>query len=192
MVKNVMSGLMTVGLLVCGVISDAPVQAWVHPFHVSVAELEWNAQTERLEVSLKLHASDLERALTLRAKRKINLEQDDADGKLCAAYIQEHFFLTELEGVENSRGDLPPGLDERPRSKVNFIGKEFDKSWIVLFFEMERPESEKPLALVNTVLLDLTDGQINTVTVRTGAKKHGSKTNVKTRWVPFEDAWFGR
>ena len=47
--------------LVC---CSAAIAGTPHPFHTSMAEVEYNPETKRLEVALKLYTVDAETALT--------------------------------------------------------------------------------------------------------------------------------
>ena len=56
--------------LALGLGGAAPAAEGVHPFHVTLAEAEYNAESRRLEVALRVyHPLDLETALTRRAGR---------------------------------------------------------------------------------------------------------------------------
>lgn len=217
---SIMKSSLLVGLL-CGLMT--PVQsarAELHPFHISVAEAEWNPETDRLEVSLKLHAVDLERALTRQGKRKVNLETDQEAEQLCTSYLEQHFFLTLRENVPDDPSAEIESIAKENRSRIKLIGREFDKTWLLLYFEMKLPSTlAKAVAgkttengaskaisdgsnpadvagndwvLVNTILLDLTPGQINTATIRHGFDRYALKTHDKTRWLPFECQWVQR
>lgn len=166
--------------------------AVAHPFHISVAELEYNAQSQKLEVSLKLHATDFERALAKRFGKDVDLEGDVfKDGKLATEYLDSHFYLVSAADAAKEASDREGAASAEGlvRSKCHFVGSEVKQSWMWLYFEMEVPEVEGDLALFNTVLLDLTDGQINTATVRHDSKRHALKTTAKNRWSEFSKQW---
>jgi len=58
------------------VISLAPL-ACAHPYHVSVAEIERDVETDRLEVALKVWPEDLEKALTAQEGESVNLDRTE-------------------------------------------------------------------------------------------------------------------
>ena len=166
--------------------------ALAHPFHISVAELEYNPATQKLEVSLKLHATDFERALSKLVGHDVDLEGDAfKDGKLATEYLNSHFYLVPATEAakESSDTEASDSATAAPRSKCHFVGSELKQSWMWLYFEMDIPKAEGDLALYNTVLLDLTDGQINTATVRHDSKRHALKTTDKNRWSEFSRQW---
>ena len=51
------------GLILCVATVLMTASSSAHPHHVSIAEAEWNLKTRSLEVALKVHPNDLERAL---------------------------------------------------------------------------------------------------------------------------------
>ena len=167
-----------------------------HPFHISLAEVEYNAASQRLEVSLKLHASDLERALQRARGRKVDIEAEDI-GKEVEAYLDGHFYLVTSDALARREEDssLEAGEDPIARSKSRWVGKELQATWIWLYFELELPagadsqEAFGDYALVNTVLLDLIEDQINTVTVRSGVRRHALKMTRKSPWQRFPASW---
>ncbi len=189
-----------------------------HPFHISTAEVDYNAETRRLEVGLKLHAVDTERALTRLAGRKVNVEKNGVVTKLLTRYLAENFYITgktnlvEIAGRDagdtaGTASDVPAPtsapeaapapanrvlVNQAMRSKVHFVGKELETTWLWLYFELEVEENQGELVLVNSVLLDLTEDQINTVSVRYAGRRHALKTSAKQPWVEFPREWLHR
>lgn len=167
--------------------------AAAHPFHTSTAEMEYNPRARRFEVSLKIHALDIEQALSARANRTVNIETDAQARPLLNEYLQSHFFLVEKNSLRRVDSDAPGSIDPKAtRSKLHFIGQELEKTWLWLYFEIELPMAEAsgeatPLILVNELLLDLTEGQINTVSVRRASKKSSLRMTAKQPWadMPF-------
>lgn len=174
-------------LLFCLLGSANAVQAAspaLHPFHISVAEMEYNAKSKRIEVSLKLHSTDLDNALSADLGKRVDVEKDKVDKEL-TKYLEGHFYL-----LPESAAKAEEITEKTPLSKVHFVGKELDKGWLWVYFEMELPKSDEPLALVNTVFLDRIKDQINTVSVRANAKRESMKMTRKNLWHPFDRAWF--
>ena len=165
-----------------------------HPFHISVAEMEYNVVTKRIEVSLKLHADDLESELERLNNVEVDLESAQLTD-LATAYLDRHFFLLPLASVpagaaEPKHESLTPGA----RSKVHFVGSELEKTWIWLYFELEledllSAEKGQDLAFVNSVLLGLVADQINTVSIRTGQSRHALKMTRKSPWHAYPSDW---
>jgi hypothetical protein len=131
--------------------------AAAHPFHVSIAEGEWNAETKRLEVSLRVSPEDLEAALTKQAKERVRLEEMENVDEQIAAYLQEHFCFRK-------------NADEEPL-KLKWTGKEITTKAAWLYFELEAPDGVDGLELTNNILVDEEETQINTVVLRQGKQK---------------------
>lgn len=177
-----------------------------HPFHISTAEIEWNPETRRFEVSLKLHASDLEHALSRLTGRQVHVEDNDI-GEEIERYLNDCFYVTRLNG--SSPPDHHVSQATVPRSKTRWVGKEMEATWIWLYFELEIPEavtaplrapsgnpeatrkSGEGLVLVNKVLQEFVDEQINTVSARVAGKRHAMRMTRKQPWGELPDSLFG-
>ena len=170
-----------------------------HPFHISTAEMELNKKSGRFEVALKLHAADLEQTLSTLEKRKINIDKDADAQQLLTSYLESHFFLIEKDKLRlNEEG--PTEIDPmQAMSKVHYVGHELKTNWLWIYFEVELLETDpKPsgktesdaapshMVLVNSVLLDVTDGQINTVAVRQAGKKYSLRTTARQAWAEMK------
>ena len=168
-----------------------------HPFHITTAEMDFNPQTQRYEVSLKVLASDLEEALTRQAPLKgerVGLSRNaNLDGQI-VAYVKPKFQLIAHVGSQppgqtstdngNSRSQrLPVETGKQPEQGFHWVGKELDKSWVWLYFELETPRAGSRIALMNTIFLELNSGQINICTLRKGATKIALQTDAKRTFV---------
>ncbi len=163
-----------------------------HPFHISIAEMEWNPETQRLEVSLKMHAADLERALAGIAGRQVNVEKH-AISEWVESYLDQHFYVVDRTAVQKDSGGQKKVI-AKVHSKSKMIGHEMEASWIWLYFEMQLvtpkgKQAETPalpkLAIVNRVLLDLIDKQINTVSVRSQGERKALRMTRAESWHPY-------
>lgn len=229
--------------------------AAAHPFHISLAEMEWNPQAKHFEVSLKVHGLDIENALSRMTKRRVRLEVVEEADKLLAEYLTTHLYLHHLsadaasaardgslavdaqKGLAEATGQaaetqayvLPREALERNedwatrRSTLKVVGREQEKSWLWIYVELKPPstllkshagsgkveqaaeiadnsdsesKTESALAtwpsdltLVNRVLLDMIEGQINTVTIRHGRQRDSLKMDVKHPAWPFAREW---
>ena len=170
-----------------------------HPFHISVAELEWNAESRRIEVSLKLQSLDTDQALSKMAKKRVNIETVAEPEKLLADFLTKHFYLVPADRVDVSEPRQPKLADQAERSKVHYIGHELEVTWLWVFFELELDEAtidrlaanQGDWVLVNSVLLDITEGQINTVSIRRDTKKISKRTTIKQPWLQLKPAELG-
>ena len=119
-----------------------------HPFHSSSAEMEWNAKTQRFEVSWKIDPNDLEQELRRRAKKRIILEKLD-DHEIVFEYIRDTFRV-------ECNGDR---LEFKP------VGFEVDSKDAWVYFEIPGPNGLSDLKIKNELLLNV-HHQINTLLIR--------------------------
>jgi hypothetical protein len=62
--------------------------------------LDWNAQSQRWEVSLRIYAGDLELALAMQSKTAVDLENKSAIEAI-QRYLSSRFFLTARSNIDN-------------------------------------------------------------------------------------------
>lgn len=151
------------------------IPACAHPFHISTAEVEYDAQTDRLQVSLKLQAIDLEQALARLAGKRIVIEQAEAAEQIAELLGRSFYVSAEAK--------------ESPRSQIHWVGQELKGAWLWLYFELELPPQRAELRLFNTILFDSNDSQINTVSVRHGNQRTTLKLTPKQPSAKFESQW---
>lgn len=74
------------------------VSVGAHPNHVSTTEVEWNAESQRFEVAMRLRIADLEDAISAKIKSRFRLEESvrqHPDGSPhLQSYLRETFSLT--------------------------------------------------------------------------------------------------
>ncbi len=80
---------------------------------------------------------------------------------------------------------LPPP----PKDSVKLIGKEFETSWVWLYFEIKVPALDRPWVLVNRVLMDVNSGQINTCTIRFNGRRQALKMTMARPTFEFDRQW---
>jgi len=175
-----------------------------HPFHLSTSEIERNAKTGKLEVSLKIHGSDLERALGEPAGKRVSIGEDGAANALIEKYLDSHFYFEtdvrarKRKGSENSSSPEQPNSepaqdelaatkstknDKAPKkSTAKVLGTEFRNNWLWVYFEVTLPKDkpEKSWQLTNALLVDLVDNQINTTQIRSKNSRKAMRTTART------------
>ena len=128
-----------------------------HPFHVSLAEIDWNDESRKLEVAMQVHAVDLEAALGRFRKQRLRLEDAAAEGA-----ARDYTFKAFQVGARNSVAVL------------KWVGWEVDDRTAWLYFEVPLSDFPDEMVLTNRMLFHV-PGQVNTVVVRSGAQR-GSLT----------------
>jgi hypothetical protein len=141
--------LITTAVLACvALVSSASRPAAAHKFYTSLAQVEYNAETRSVEVSLRVFADDFELALTRRAGRPVKLERTKDADRLALEYLRETFVLRNREGEAKA---------------LKFVGIELKNQVAWLYFEAEMPEGLAGARLSDRVLFELFEKQVNVV-----------------------------
>lgn len=117
-----------------------------HPFHVSVAELEYNVETKCLEVALRVWPEDLEKALNAESKKVIDLDKTQEIDKLIFAYLKKNISVSK---------------DGKKRCEMQWIGKELEIKQAWLYFEIKTDQDPSDFHYSNQIFFELQDDQIN-------------------------------
>ena len=64
-----------------------------HPYHVSIAEVNWNPESQKFEVALCLWPADLEKALAHQTGRPIDLAKEPEVDRLMETYVSKRFTI---------------------------------------------------------------------------------------------------
>jgi hypothetical protein len=160
--------------LVCSLIAVAALTniATAHPFHTSVAEAEWNAETKRLEVALRVAADDFETALNAHSETRIRLDESDSADQAAQAYLKETFVIRRAK-------------EEEPL-ELKWSGKEVTPKAVWLYFEVEAPDGVEGYELSNRVLHETEETQINTLAIKLNGRKVSLRCDRKKPTVVIE------
>lgn len=122
-----------------------------HKYYVSITELEYDAEQNRIEGALKMSAHDFEHVLEDKFEKHIELEKVDDDseiGKYMQLYLSQHFKLYS--------GDV--------QSKPTYLGKEITVTQdLYLYFTFSNIVKPSSIKVINTLLFELFTAQQNIV-----------------------------
>ncbi len=151
-----------------------------HPFHTSTAEMEFNAQTGRFEIALKIHASDYEFMLHKgselsgveaenQTSKSLKLTKKELLERHAVAYLERNFVVTVA-------GEA---------CQLEWAGTEDESGSIWLYFELcpKNRGARGDLLLSNKLLCDHNKDQINTVVFLSKAGRVSFKTHVQSTTV---------
>ncbi len=158
-----------------------------HPFHISIGEMEWNTTSQKWEVAVRVQSTDLQTAVRRFTKTQINVDGENIPDEL-VIYLNEHFYLSNSTTAESkkqeanaSKSKVPESSERSNRSDLKWVGHEIERGWMWLYFELTPPKSNKELHLTNALLLEVVEGQTNTMLVRSGDKRHSIQTTARTK-----------
>lgn len=119
----------------------------VHPYYVSVTEIEYNAQKAELGVACKFFVDDLEEAIRDAGAGKTDLIKGDKtrNARLLEDYMRNHLAIT---------------ADGR-RITLKFIGSELDQEAIWCFLEAGSVAPFTTMTVRGDMLFELRKDQIN-------------------------------
>lgn len=127
--------------------------SWLHPFHISVTEINYNEKEKSLQITSRAFIDDLE--LAIRAQRK-ETELDILEPKngvttkqLVQNYLSAHFKIK---------------IDGKP-AKMNYLGFEKEDASLVSYIEIENVKKIKTIEVLSDVIMEIHDDQSNLVHV---------------------------
>ena len=134
----------------------------LHPFHVSVVEINHNATDKTLEISCKIFTNDFETILEKDYKAKVDLV--NPKDKAAMDKIVNDYITKRLSFKADGR-------------TVNFsyLGFEKQDEAIYSYFQVDNVASVKKIDVTNSLLHDFSDQQINIIHCTVGGKRQSTK-----------------
>jgi len=178
-----------------------------HPFHICVGQMRWNGEEKYWELSLRIHPQDLEQSMQRWRLSQSSNDQltgqsvaallagcriEDPDFESHAIeFLGQHFFLflpdpVDRRALGDKRGGPRISLEDQSaiatqnaeaRSRLVWVGKEYEKAWVWLHMELhppqrsiqlQQPDREVRLHLCHKVLLGEISEQENSILVEPG------------------------
>lgn len=144
----------------------------LHPYHVSVCDVEYNAAAKSLQITHHIFLDDLEETLVAYGGKPldiINPESKLERDKLIEAYILENFSVT-VNGKLNT---------------LEYLGHEVEGDGLYAYIEMKGVRKMKSISVSNTMLMSKFDDQVNLVHVNYQDKIRSMKLTRKHRSDQF-------
>ncbi len=155
-----------IGLVLVAAVVSSPADCQAsHPYHVSHAEVNWNAKSGNFEVALCVWPADLEKALKVDVGRSIDLDEVENLDLLLESYVGKKFRITSGGGQADTK--------KPTAAKIRWVGHERDlkKAW--LYFEISGDKAIRQWKIENRVFFELNEDQLNHVDF-----KHGNTAKV--------------
>jgi hypothetical protein len=146
----------------------APGKSQIHPFHVSVVEVNHNATDKTLEISCKIFTDDFEKVLAQNYpqdaahKTKVDLinpPDKAAMDTLVKKYITSHLSLS---------------ADGKP-VKFSYIGFEKENEAVYSYLQVDGIAFVKKIDITNKLMHDLFTDQVNLMHVIVGGNRKSTK-----------------
>lgn len=131
-----------------------------HPYHVSVAELNWNSRSNAFEVAMCVWPADLEKAVSRQQGTPVDLDLQDNVDPLIEQYVQSRFSICHASDPKPVAG------------KFRWVGHQRDLKQAWLFFEISIPsdgeaarsdKTSQGWVVENRIFFELNDDQMNHV-----------------------------
>ena len=144
----------------------------LHPFHVSVVEIEHNAEDKSLEISCKIFTDDFEKMLGQFGKTKVDLI-NPPDRKVVDKLIADYLAINLQLKAEGKSLNF------------SYLGYEREDDAIHAYVEVTNVPTLKKLDLTNRIMYDLFDDQTNLVHVKVGGNRKSSKLEFPAKELSF-------
>jgi hypothetical protein len=145
-------------LIMAAAVASGPVL--YHDFYVSLAEIRYNRDSHRLEISMRIFPDDMDRALEgvagIKSHLVTELEIPGADS-LLQDYLLENFHL-EVNGKE---------------IRLAYLGKEPEDDAMWCYLESEMVDTPEEITVRNTILTELFEEQVNIIQTYVGGWNRG-------------------
>ena len=139
----------------------------IHPFHVSVVEINHNAADKTLEISCKIFTDDFEKVLAKNYQTRIDLI-NPPDKKAMDTVVKKYIVSHLSVSADGKPGDLV------------YIGFERDAEAVYSYVQVENITSIKKIDIINKLMHDLFDDQINIMHVTVNGNRKSMKLDYPT------------
>jgi hypothetical protein len=144
----------------------------VHPFFISMTDINHNPTHKSLEVSVRIYSDDFEQALRKNCRCTVEIMKpadQSAMSKTVSSYIVNHLQIK---------------VDGQPAS-LQFAGYQQEEGSTWSYFEVKNVPSFKKLEVNNSLLYDYKEEQVNMVHLKAYGKEKSDKVDYPERNLVF-------
>ena len=134
----------------------------LHPYYISVVEINHNPADKTLEISCKIFTDDFEKVLAQNYKTKVDLSNPPdrkAMDSIVKKYVFSHFSVS---------------VDGKPQI-LKYIGFEKDAEAVYSYVEADNVASVKKVEINNKLMHDMFDDQVNIMHVIVNGNRKSTK-----------------
>ena len=129
----------------------------MHPVHETVSEMQWNEETNRLEVSLRLSTQD-----ELWISREIQGKQE-SQKSAALRYLRKSFRLDPIKASKTTADEKKREVE--PKAKYHWVGRQREGSHVWWYFEIEPVNHKKPEVIEQRMFFERNENYANRVLV---------------------------
>ncbi len=144
----------------------------IHPFFVSMTDINYNSKEKELEISVRIFTDDFENTLRKYHSTKIDIlhpaDVEQMNG-FVNDYIQKHVQL-QVNGSP---------------VQMNFLGYEEQTESIWTYFEVKNISVVQKLSITNSLLHDYNTNEINMIHIKANDKEYSTKLDYPNTAASF-------
>lgn len=133
-----------------------------HPFYISMTDINYNAKSKSMEVSVRIFTDDFEKTLRKNCNCKIDLTAKE--NTISMKPLVDQYILKHLQIKVNG---------QMLALKFKGYQKEDESTWN--YFEAENVQSPMKINITNTLLHDYKEEQINMLHINVNSKEKTEK-----------------
>jgi hypothetical protein len=146
--------------------------ALIHPFFVSMTDINYNDNNKSLEISVRIFTDDFENTLRKYHQDKIDIlhpANQEQMNVYVKDYIQQHLQMK---------------VDDKA-VQLSFVGYEQQSESIWTYFEVNKVDKVKKVEIVNNLLHDYNTNQINMMHIKVKGNEQSDKLNYPSTTALF-------
>ena len=184
--RNQLNLLLTFVCVTIGTIASSGVLAAEppHPYHVSLAEVNWNPKSKKFEVALCLWPADLEKALAQQTGRPIDLAKEPEVDRLIEAYVAKHFMIHSTPKTAEQTKQQQPTAEPTSGNSSSRDVVELENSAATK--KQDAAVAELAPAIQTVVITPAAVPQAQDTPAPSKIKWYGHEADAKQAWLYFE------
>jgi hypothetical protein len=144
----------------------------IHPFFVSMTDINYNGKEKELEISVRIFTDDLEN--TLRKYHSANIDiLHPADIKQMNGFVNDYIEMHLQLNVNGSP------------VQISFLGYEQQSESIWSYFEVKNINNVQKLNITNSLLHDYNTNQVNMIHAKANDKEYTTKLDYPNTLASF-------
>lgn len=146
--------------------------SFLHPFFMSMTDINYNRQDKELEISVRIFTDDFENTLRKYHNDKIDILHPENKAQMdgfVKDYIQKKLSFT---------------IDGKPAT-MSFVGYEQQEESIWSYFEIKNITSVQKLGIYNALLQDYNNSQVNIVHIKVNDTDESRKLDYPENKLEF-------